>query len=48
MSRPSAAPRVRDAGVVYPSLNLVSDGEIIGDSAALPCTLAACGKMSTK
>ena len=48
MSHPSAAPRVWDAGVVYPSLNLVSDVEITGYFVALPCIIAIFGNMSTK
>ena len=48
MSHASTAPRVRDAGVVYPSLNLVSDVEIIGYFVALRCTVATFGEMSTR
>ena len=48
MGHPSAAPRVRNAGVVYPPLSLVSDMKIMGYLVALPCTIAAFGKTSTK
>ena len=48
MSHPSTAPCVRDAGVVYPSLNLVSEMENMGYLIALPCTVAAFGNLSTK
>ena len=45
MSHPSTAPSVRDA---YPSLNLVSDVEIMGYFVALSSTIATFGNMSTK
>ena len=47
MSHPSTAPSVPDAGVAYPSLNLVSDVEIMGHFVALSSTIATFGNMST-
>ena len=47
MSHPSTAPSVPDAGVAYPSLNLVSDVEIMGHFVALSSTVATFGNMST-